>query len=194
MLHLHTQANASFPWSTIDMDFMNLNQAAHGDREFAHIGAASAFAARPSPGTSPILTWSAYRDWAHAAPAGPPGHHPTGPLRRQHARRRRHRRRQGRGRAPVRRLGEHLRCQRSRRGRRRSREDRRGRARRPSTWTCTTWPRSCAGRRTARQPALPRENRGRPSPVPDEGGFAAFTTNFEDLGGLRQLPGLAVHG
>jgi L-arabinose isomerase len=34
LLHLHTQANRSLPWSTIDMDFMNLNQAAHGDREF----------------------------------------------------------------------------------------------------------------------------------------------------------------
>jgi len=37
MLHLHTQANQSLPWATIDMDFMNLNQAAHGDREYAHI-------------------------------------------------------------------------------------------------------------------------------------------------------------
>src|SRR6478672_7591871 len=35
LLHLHTQANRSLPWSSIDMDFMNLNQAAHGDREFA---------------------------------------------------------------------------------------------------------------------------------------------------------------
>ena len=37
LLHLHTQAGQSLPWSTIDMDFMNLNQAAHGDREYAHI-------------------------------------------------------------------------------------------------------------------------------------------------------------
>ena len=37
LLHLHTQANESLPWSEIDMDFMNLNQAAHGDREFAHV-------------------------------------------------------------------------------------------------------------------------------------------------------------
>ena len=36
-LHLHTQANVSLPWSEIDMDFMNLNQAAHGDREFGYI-------------------------------------------------------------------------------------------------------------------------------------------------------------
>jgi L-arabinose isomerase len=37
LLHLHTQAGQSLPWATIDMDFMNLNQAAHGDREYAHI-------------------------------------------------------------------------------------------------------------------------------------------------------------
>jgi L-arabinose isomerase len=39
LLHLHTQANRSLPWATIDMDFMNLNQAAHGDREFGYIQA-----------------------------------------------------------------------------------------------------------------------------------------------------------
>jgi len=38
-LHLHTQFNRELPWSTIDMDFMNLNQAAHGDREFGFITA-----------------------------------------------------------------------------------------------------------------------------------------------------------
>lgn len=38
-LHLHTQFNRELPYSTIDMDFMNLNQAAHGDREFGHITA-----------------------------------------------------------------------------------------------------------------------------------------------------------
>ncbi len=37
LLHLHTQAGQSLPWATIDMDFMNLNQAAHGDREFGHM-------------------------------------------------------------------------------------------------------------------------------------------------------------
>jgi L-arabinose isomerase len=34
LLHLHTQFNRDIPWKTIDMDFMNLNQSAHGDREF----------------------------------------------------------------------------------------------------------------------------------------------------------------
>ena len=37
LLHLHTQFNRDIPWSEIDMDFMNLNQAAHGDREFGFI-------------------------------------------------------------------------------------------------------------------------------------------------------------
>ncbi|RYE20867.1 MAG: L-arabinose isomerase [Sphingobacteriales bacterium] len=37
MLHLHTQYNRDIPWSSIDMDFMNLNQSAHGDREFGFI-------------------------------------------------------------------------------------------------------------------------------------------------------------
>ncbi len=38
-VHLHTQYNRDIPWSSIDMDFMNLNQSAHGDREFGFIGA-----------------------------------------------------------------------------------------------------------------------------------------------------------
>ncbi len=37
-LHFHTQFNREIPWNTIDMDFMNLNQSAHGDREFGFIG------------------------------------------------------------------------------------------------------------------------------------------------------------
>ncbi len=37
LLHLHTQYNEEIPYDTIDMDFMNENQAAHGDREYGHI-------------------------------------------------------------------------------------------------------------------------------------------------------------
>ena len=37
LLHLHTQFNRDIPWDSIDMDFMNLNQSAHGDREFGFI-------------------------------------------------------------------------------------------------------------------------------------------------------------
>lgn len=39
LLHLHTQYNRDIPWESIDMDFMNLNQSAHGDREYGFIGA-----------------------------------------------------------------------------------------------------------------------------------------------------------
>lgn len=39
LLHLHTQFNRDIPWDSIDMDFMNLNQSAHGDREYGFIGA-----------------------------------------------------------------------------------------------------------------------------------------------------------
>ena len=39
LLHLHTQANVELPWESIDFDFMNLNQSAHGDREFAYVAA-----------------------------------------------------------------------------------------------------------------------------------------------------------
>ena len=37
LLHLHTQHNLALPWADIDMDFMNLNQSAHGDREFGYL-------------------------------------------------------------------------------------------------------------------------------------------------------------
>jgi L-arabinose isomerase len=37
-LHFHTQLNRDIPWNSIDMNFMNLNQSAHGDREFGFIG------------------------------------------------------------------------------------------------------------------------------------------------------------
>jgi len=42
--HLHTQFNRDIPWSSIDMDFMNLNQSAHGGREFGFIGARMGYA------------------------------------------------------------------------------------------------------------------------------------------------------
>ncbi|GGB32879.1 hypothetical protein GCM10011409_07900 [Lentibacillus populi] len=38
LMHLHTQFNRDIPWDKIDMDFMNLNQSAHGDREYGFIG------------------------------------------------------------------------------------------------------------------------------------------------------------
>ncbi len=92
------------PYSTIDMDFMNLNQAAHGDREFGFITARLRLARKVVVGflagcrnragdrrVDPRRAWLA----RVAAPEG-------SPLWRQHARRRRHRRRQGRGAEAVR--------------------------------------------------------------------------------------------
>jgi len=67
LLHLHTQANQSLPWETIDMDFMNLNQAAHGDREYAHIVSRMAIARKIVVG-SPESSYVAERidAWAWA--------------------------------------------------------------------------------------------------------------------------------
>ena len=51
LLHLHTQFNRDLPWGEIDMDFMNLNQAAHGDREFGHIETRLGIARKTVSGT-----------------------------------------------------------------------------------------------------------------------------------------------
>ena len=180
------------PWSTIDMDFMNLNQAAHGDREFGYIQSRLGVPARPSPATSTIaVVAAAHRRWARAAlgraRAAPAA---AGPLRRQHARRRGHRGRQGRGPAALRRLGQHLRRQRPRRGRRRQSPTTTSTSWSPSTPTPTASRPSCcpAASGTSRCATAPGSSWacGRSS---TDGGFGAFTTNFEDLGGLRQLPG-----
>ncbi|MDR2348236.1 MAG: L-arabinose isomerase, partial [Bifidobacteriaceae bacterium] len=51
LLHLHTQVADALPWATIDMDFMNLHQSAHGDREFAHAVARAGLAAKAVVGS-----------------------------------------------------------------------------------------------------------------------------------------------
>ncbi|WP_405013901.1 L-arabinose isomerase [Kitasatospora sp. NBC_01539] len=68
LLHLHTQANAHLPWSTIDMDFMNLNQAAHGDREFGYIQSRLGIARKTVAGhaTDPAVA-RRIASWARAA-------------------------------------------------------------------------------------------------------------------------------
>ena len=65
LLHLHTQANVELPWGEIDFDFMNLNQAAHGDREFGYIQARLGVARKTVVGhvsnpavVASIETWS----------------------------------------------------------------------------------------------------------------------------------------
>ncbi|HEX2892872.1 MAG TPA: L-arabinose isomerase [Marmoricola sp.] len=68
LLHLHTQAGVELPWSTIDMDFMNLNQAAHGDREFGYIQSRLGIARKTVAGhvASPLVR-RRIGDWARAA-------------------------------------------------------------------------------------------------------------------------------
>ena len=65
VLHLHTQFNRDLPWSSIDMDFMNLHQSAHGDREFGHLAARIGLQRKVVTGhwqdpevCSQIATWS----------------------------------------------------------------------------------------------------------------------------------------
>jgi L-arabinose isomerase len=68
LLHLHTQANVALPWDEIDFDFMNLNQAAHGDREFGYIQARLGVARKTVVGhvSNPAVR-AAIEDWQRAA-------------------------------------------------------------------------------------------------------------------------------
>jgi L-arabinose isomerase len=68
LLHLHTQAEMALPWSTIDMDFMNLNQAAHGDREFGYIQSRLGVPRKTVAGhvDSPVVV-ARIAQWARAA-------------------------------------------------------------------------------------------------------------------------------
>ena len=111
LLHLHTQFNRDLPWGEIDMDFMNLNQAAHGDREFGFIETRLGSPARPSSATGRTRTLpDRIGPWTRAACGLARGPAPQGrPLRRQHAPGRRDRGRQGRGPDPARRGGQRLR-------------------------------------------------------------------------------------
>jgi L-arabinose isomerase len=76
LLHLHTQFNRDLPWGEIDMDFMNLNQAAHGDREFGHIETRLGLARKTVAGhwqdsaVADRIGW-----WARAACAWHEAHH-----------------------------------------------------------------------------------------------------------------------
>src|ERR1017187_1351912 len=68
LLHLHTQVNLSLPWDEIDMDFMNLNQAAHGDREFGYIETRMALRRKTVAGhASNPLVRQRIGSWARAA-------------------------------------------------------------------------------------------------------------------------------
>ncbi len=195
LLHLHTQAKIALPWAEIDMDFMNLNQAAHGDREFGYIQSRLGV---PRTTVAGHVSDPAAQGRIVAGNAPPAASHAdpqpeAGPVRRQHAQRRGHRGRQGRGGAAVRRLGQHLRRQRPGRARRR-------RYRSTKSTRCSTQYDDAYDVVPELQPGGDRHESLRYGARIEaglrafltDGGFGAFTTNFEDLGGLRQLPGLAV--
>nr|WP_246227267.1 hypothetical protein [Propioniciclava coleopterorum] len=76
LLHLHTQASAALPWATLDMDYMNLNQSAHGDREFAYAATRLGKARRTVVGhAGQDATRAKIGDWARAATAWDDLHH-----------------------------------------------------------------------------------------------------------------------
>jgi len=194
LLHLHTQANRALPWSTIDMDFMNLNQAAHGDREFGHIQARMGVARKVVAGhvdDPGIIT--RIDAWVRAAI----GHHTSRHLK-------------------LARFGDNMRDVAVTEGDKVGAEITFGMTVRGygvndlvavvesiSDSEVTTLVAeyeqvyrvaSELASGGARHDALrygARLELGIRAFL-DDGGFSAFTTNFQDLGGLRQLPGLAV--
>ncbi|WP_440696701.1 L-arabinose isomerase [Clavibacter nebraskensis] len=193
-LHLHTQANVALPWSSIDMDFMNLNQAAHGDREFGYIqsrlgvvrktvvGHVSTESVRQSIGT-----------WMRAAAGWAAVHE-----------------------LKVARFGDNMRNVAVTEGDKTEAELKFGVS--VNTWGVNDLVERVDAATDAEIDALVDEYERLYDIAPElrrgaerheslrygaaievglrsfleEGGFGAFTTSFEDLGGLRQLPGLAV--
>jgi L-arabinose isomerase len=70
LLHLHTQLNRDIPWDRIDMDFMNLNQSAHGDREYGFIGTRMGIARKVVAGFwKDMEVRSRIGSWMHTAVA-----------------------------------------------------------------------------------------------------------------------------
>ena len=177
---------------------MNLNQAAHGDREFGYIQTRLRRARKTVAGhvSDPRVPRRDRRLGPGRRAAAPTMRiAAAGPVRRQHARRRRHRGRQGRGAAALRRRRSTPTASTtwspwSTRSPTREVDD----AGRPSTTTrYDVAPELRPGGDRHESLRYARPDRGRPARRSStDGGFGAFTTNFEDLGGLRQLPGLAV--
>jgi L-arabinose isomerase len=191
---LHTQFNRDIPWSGIDMDFMNLNQTAHGGREFGHIGARLRLPRKVVVGHwEDAEVHARLAAWARAAR----GWHISRSLK-------------------LARIGDNMRHVAVTEGDKVSAQIRFG-------WEVNTFGVGDLAARIATvseeaiselvvhygsryniAPEL-REGAPRHSSLRDsaaielglralleEGGFTAFTTTFEDLHGLKQLPGLAV--
>jgi L-arabinose isomerase len=194
LLHLHTQLNVSLPWSSIDMDFMNLNQAAHGDREFGYIQSRLGVPRKTVAGhASDPRVVERINGWARAA------------VGRQHLRGLR-----------LARFGDNMRDVAVTEGDKVEAELRFGVS--VNTYGVNDLVALVDAASPSDVDALVAEYGEAYDVAPDlrkdgerheslryaaqieaglrqfltAGGFGAFTTNFEDLGGLRQLPGLAV--
>jgi L-arabinose isomerase len=194
LLHLHTQANVELPWDTIDFDFMNLNQAAHGDREYAYaltrLGVSRATVVGHA--SNPVVT-ARVGAWVRAAA----GWAATHELR-------------------LVRFGDNMRNVAVTEGDKTEAEHVFGVS--VNTWGVNDLVAAIAAVSEADVDALVAEYEAAYDVVPElrkdgarhdslrdaarqeialrgflaERGATAFTTNFEDLGELRQLPGLAV--
>ncbi|ROS76672.1 L-arabinose isomerase [Cellulomonas sp. PhB143] len=194
LLHLHTQANVELPWADIDMDFMNLNQAAHGDREFGYVQTRLGVARKTVVGhvSSPDVQ-RRVGTWARAAAGWDAA---------QHMR--------------LARFGDNMRGVAVTEGDKTEAEIRFGVS--VNTWGVNDLVERVESVADADVDALVATYEELYDVVPElragaarheslrygarqeiglrsflaEGGHTAFTTTFEDLGGLRQLPGLAV--
>ena len=194
LLHLHTQTNVELPWSEIDFDFMNLNQAAHGDREFGYIQTRLGVARKTVVGhvSNPLVTASV-GTWTRAAA----GWAASRTLK-------------------LARFGDNMRYVAVTEGDKTEAELRFGVQ--INTWAVNELADAVHATSDASITTLVAEYEDLYDVVPElrstgdrhdslrygaaielglksfleDGGFGAFTTSFEDLGALRQLPGLAV--
>ncbi|WP_105567020.1 L-arabinose isomerase [Microbacterium halophytorum] len=194
LAHLHTQANVELPWADIDFDFMNLNQAAHGDREFGYIQTRLGVPRKTVVGHASdprvqreIGTWQRAAAGLAAARS-----------------------------MKLARFGDNMRFVAVTEGDKTEAELRLGVQ--VNTWGVNELAEAVARATEAEVDALVAEYEELYEVVPElrkggerhqslrdgaaieiglrsfleEGGFGAFTTSFEDLGELKQLPGLAV--
>lgn len=194
LLHLHTQANVELPWASIDFDFMNLNQSAHGDREFAYIAARLGIARKIVVGhTSDARVGREVDTWVRAAA----GFAAARSLK-------------------MARFGDNMRHVAVTEGDKTEAEIRFGVQ--VNTWGVNELADAVHASLDSEVDALVAEYEDLYTVVPElrkagerhgalrdgarielglrsfleDGGFSAFTTSFEDLGTLPQLPGLAV--
>jgi L-arabinose isomerase len=194
LLHLHTQAGMELPWSTIDMDFMNLNQAAHGDREFGFMETRMRLRRKTVVGHwSDTHAVGRIADWARAALGWQAAHDMR-----------------------LVRFGDNMRDVAVTEGDKVEAQLRLGMS--VNTYgvndlvavvdavpesdidalvadyeaSYAVAPSLAAGGAQADALRYAARIEAGLRKFLEDGGFTAFTTNFEDLGGLRQLPGLAV--